>query len=1038
MSAKLLIVDDEVIVAESIRVMLTPLGYTIVGLAGSSAEALALVESTRPDLVLMDINLGADDAGITAAEVIRSRHQVPVVFATAYADPETLARAKISQPFGYVTKPFEARDLQVAIEIALHNHGREALLRESERKLREQHSLLTAVFDSVPSLLLLVDPDGKVETVNHATEKFAGRRRGALFAQLGGEVLGCLNAAHPPGCGRGDGCAECPVRTRVIRTFRTGQPNCEEEGRLMLQRDGDTVPADFQISTALVAGATGPRVLLTLSDITERKRYEAALAEKAETYRALLSTTLDGVVETDAEARIVDVNPAYCRMSGYSRAELLTMGIRELEALEDAAMVGQHTRRALRQGGDYFESQHRAKDGRQFEVEVSMTYIPSRGRIVAFIRDISERRKAETALRASDLRLQCIWEQSVDGMRLTDADGRIVACNEAYCRLVGQPREALLGQPFSAAYSADYNRHGDVVSHYAQRYARREFPVRQERRVTFANGRAVDLEISSTFLDLPEGQTLLLGLLRDVTERRRAQEALQRSEASLIEAQHVARLGSWEWDLATNRVTWSNEMFRLFDLSRESYDGSPDAVLTVVHPDDVGRFTESLRQNLAGEESPTLEYRVVHRDGSVHHLSATGQTTRDADGRPVRKFGTVQDVTERKQAEAALRASEAKFRSYVDLAPVGVVIANASGVHVEANRAAEEMLGFPPGGMVGTRVADMPVPEDAELGGKSFSSLKREGASESEIWLRHRHGPPVLVSIRATQVSEDCFLAIYKDVTEERRLQRERERLIRDLDQKNRELENLVYATSHDLRSPMLNIQGFAGRIEARCGEIKRLAEQAELAPEDRAALRDLAAEQLPKSLAHVQAGVDKMDRLISGLLRLSRLGRAGLKRTPIEPRGIWREIVNAMAFSLQSAGARVEVGDLPPCYGDAGQINQLFTNLLDNAVKYRDPVRPLQVTVSGRVDGARVVYSVADTGIGIAAKHQGRIWEIFFRANPGGETGGEGLGLNLVRRIVERHEGEIWVDSVEGQGSVFHVALPMAANPEPAKGAAE
>jgi signal transduction histidine kinase len=340
--------------------------------------------------------------------------------------------------------------------------------------------------------------------------------------------------------------------------------------------------------------------------------------------------------------------------------------------------------------------------------------------------------------------------------------------------------------------------------------------------------------------------------------------------------------------------------------------------------------------------------------------------------------------------------------------------------------------------MVGTRVADMPVPEDAELGGKSFSSLKREGASESEIWLRHRHGPPVLVSIRATQVSEDCFLAIYKDVTEERRLQRERERLIRDLDQKNRELENLVYATSHDLRSPMLNIQGFAGRIEARCGEIKRLAEQAELAPEDRAALRDLAAEQLPKSLAHVQAGVDKMDRLISGLLRLSRLGRAGLKRTPIEPRGIWREIVNAMAFSLQSAGARVEVGDLPPCYGDAGQINQLFTNLLDNAVKYRDPVRPLQVTVSGRVDGARVVYSVADTGIGIAAKHQGRIWEIFFRANPGGETGGEGLGLNLVRRIVERHEGEIWVDSVEGQGSVFHVALPMAANPEPAKGAAE
>jgi signal transduction histidine kinase len=179
------------------------------------------------------------------------------------------------------------------------------------------------------------------------------------------------------------------------------------------------------------------------------------------------------------------------------------------------------------------------------------------------------------------------------------------------------------------------------------------------------------------------------------------------------------------------------------------------------------------------------------------------------------------------------------------------------------------------------------------------------------------------------------------------------------------------------------------------------------------------------------------MDRLISGLLRLSRLGRAGLNRTQIEPEAIWREIVNAMAFSLQTAGATVEIGALPPCYGDAGQISQLFTNLLDNAVKYRDPARPLQVTVSGRLDGARVVYSVADTGTGIAAKYLGRIWEIFFRAHPGGDAGGEGLGLNLVRRIVERHEGEIWVDSVEGRGSVFQVALPAAANPEPPQGAA-
>ncbi|MBM3855262.1 MAG: PAS domain S-box protein, partial [Verrucomicrobia bacterium] len=250
MPAKILIVDDELVVAESMRVMLRQSGYTVAEPVGQADAALEAIGREKPDLVLMDINLGQDQEGIELAERIRSRHSLPVVYVTAYTDDATLARAKITHPFGYVPKPFEARDLRVAIEIALHSHA-----------------------------------------------------------------------------------------------------------------------------------------------------LEVALAAHAESYRTLLSTTLDGVIETDEQVRLVDVNQVYQRMTGYTREELLGMRIHELEAVESSDEVDAHSRRMRREGGGWFESRHRGKDGGVIDVEVKVTHIPGRGRFVAFIRNISERKTLEGTMR---------------------------------------------------------------------------------------------------------------------------------------------------------------------------------------------------------------------------------------------------------------------------------------------------------------------------------------------------------------------------------------------------------------------------------------------------------------------------------------------------------------------------------------------------------------------------------------------------------------------------------------------------------------
>jgi len=307
---------------------------------------------------------------------------------------------------------------------------------------------------------------------------------------------------------------------------------------------------------------------------------------------------------------------------------------------------------------------------------------------------------------------------------------------------------------------------------------------------------------------------------------------------------------------------------------------------------------------------------------------------------------------------------------------------------------------------------------------------------KSDIYNKYRHilktGEPLVIHQKlgdrslAVQVFKlgDSLGIIVSDITERKLAEEERESLLAKLSEKTKELEQVIYTTSHDLRSPLVNIQGFTRELEQAVKQVHEVLNSKDIAPAVREKLGSTLNEDIPSSLQYILASSARMDSILSGLLKISRLGRATLNIQKLDMNKLMSEVISSFEFQVKEAGATVEVGDLPPCYGDETQINQVCSNLLDNALKFLDPKRSGAVRISGEAGEGQVAYCVEDNGIGIAEKDKGVIFGLFSKLDSDDKRG-EGLGLHIVRKMLDRNGGKIWVESEPGKGSRFFVSLP-------------
>ena len=527
-------------------------------------------------------------------------------------------------------------------------------------------------------------------------------------------------------------------------------------------------------------------------------------------------------------------------------------------------------------------------------------------------------------------------------------------------------------------------------------------------------------------------------------EHRRAEDAVAKSEASLREAQRVAHIGVWDWNFASDALSWSKEVCRLHDAPSNG-TLSHARFIRFVHPEDTPRVDQVVREARSSGEPLTLDYRVSLPNGAVRWLCAEAKVERDATGAPIRMLGTTRDITERKRAEK-LRQLNAEFGQRalatanlsalkgqavelvagtlnaplvrlgeLDAAKTAIVFTAGVGwpAHliddhhfpVAASPQAAESLrtGRP---VFLERVDDAhpvrPSEEASALGVVASATIPIRG-KDAVVGLLH-------VGLREPhEFSEDdvTFLVnigtiIGMAIDRDRREGRIKQ-LNAELQHRYAELETFSYSVAHDLRAPLRTVAGFANALEEDYGP----------------ALDDEA----QRYIGLIVKGADQMGGLIDALLGLARLSRKELSRGSVDLTAKARAIIADLRATDPTRNVTAIIQDGLVVTGDAPLLGDVLANLLSNAWKFTRETNPAVIQFESHAQAGKIVYVLKDNGIGFVAEHPGDLFVPFKRLHNQGFEG-TGIGLATVARIVQRHGGKIWGESVPGAGATFSFTL--------------
>lgn len=642
-------------------------------------------------------------------------------------------------------------------------------------------------------------------------------------------------------------------------------------------------------------------------------------------------------------------------------------------------------------------------------------------RIISLIAIGIEQMQADEQIASTQARYLKLFENAKDAIIFHDLEGNITDANPSAIDLFGYSLDEFKGGLTVHDIVADPI---DTTKKELLENLRILETVQFDETFKSKGGDTIFAEVSSSLTYIFD-EPVVIAIIHNVTQTRLIETKLKESEEQYRHLYETATAGLFRIEMEEGMLVSVNTQGAKL-AGYDSIQEIPVSGLKISNRIDRSTL-ETLKKILITQgEVHDVEVVWKREDGGQSHFLASLKYY-ESNGYVE---GSFIDITDRKTVENALVTSEEKLRSIIDSSPMGIHTFELDGRRLclnGINTSSVTMLGEDNICSIGQEISTIYPYSTNETLRESLLDVVESGNDlhdELEIIESAEDSTYKVLEYWAFRSYEGNLVVMIRDITQAKKAQLEKAHMTKLISDKNKELEQLLYVTSHDLRSPLVNIIGFGGELEDNIIELVDLIDKAEDINEAKSHIENLVGERLFESTRFIQASARKIDILLNNLLKLSRIGRKKMNLEDINTEDMIATILATLQFQIQSVGARIEVFDLPPCKADLDQFNQVFTNIIENAIKYRKSKGPCLIKIYGTEDENSCTYTVVDNGIGIKKEHQDKVFQLFHQLNPKVGTG-FGMGMSIVKRIVLKHNGKVWIESEEGKGTSVFVSLP-------------
>lgn len=623
------------------------------------------------------------------------------------------------------------------------------------------------------------------------------------------------------------------------------------------------------------------------------------------------------------------------------------------------------------------------------------------------------------------LRNHAIWETAVDAILTIDDGGFIIACNPAAETLFGYNSDEALGQNIALLMPQKYRDqhdehlkrqlHQPMGGHQVNAIGTTRQLVAQHK-----NGQTFPVHLSLSEMNV-KGQRQFSAIIRDISELKDIENALRDNEQRLRFGQDFAGIGTWDWNVDTDELYWTEQIPPLFGHPKGALETSYENFRAAIHVDDRLLVEDAITTCLEQDIPYNIEHRVVWPDGSVHWLHERGDVVRDGQGKPVRMLGVVSDISEAKQTQIDLHESEARFRDIAENMSDWIWEVDAQGVFTYCSGNIEAILGYRPDEIIGRTPFDLMTTEEAQTISAVFADIaqNKRPINNLENWNLAKDGHRVCLLTNGVPLLDAegeliGYRGVDKDITDEKHMKAALIEAKEVAERANLAKSEFLSNMSHELRTPLNAILGFAQLF----GFDDNLNEDQQL------------------NLTEINRAGEHLLEVINEILDLAKV-EAGVLDLKMGATPICDILEECYAISLpltkeHAIRLHIDTNTDAAVYADRTRLKQVLLNLISNGIKYNHPNGMVEVKV-GKGDQAQWRISVNDTGLGITPDNLENLFQPFNRLDLGqSQIEGTGVGLVISKNFVEAMGGSIGVKSIPGKGSHFWVEFPSVRASEP------